>query len=195
MKITIEQYNPQWPLQFRQIQAELNGIIEQKDIAIEHIGSTAIPGLAAKPIIDILIGITDTAIFDIIAQSLVNAGYIYYEKYNEIMPWRRFFVRPLLLLPVQERPAIITSKSVWQGIEHQHRSAHIHCMEFNSFHWQRHIAFREYIKEFPDICLKYQQLKMQLSGLHWADGNEYNAAKEEFILSVQQKAMEWWIKK
>lgn len=112
MKIIIEQYNPLWKESFNQIKVELSEALASLRPQIEHIGSTAVEGLSAKPIIDILVGINHIDELDIIPALLLDKDYVYYENYNEDMPYRNFFVS-------------LTS------------AAHIYVLPLNSVHWIR----------------------------------------------------------
>ncbi|HPS55912.1 MAG TPA: GrpB family protein, partial [Sedimentisphaerales bacterium] len=77
MKITIAEYNPDWPAMFQQEKQQLTDIIDQYLQSIEHIGSTAVAGLAGKPIIDIMAGLKNFQLADIIVLKLIEQGYQY----------------------------------------------------------------------------------------------------------------------
>ena len=110
------------------------------------------------------------------------------------MPYRRFFVKhkgspielsiPKLIRTLEEIPS--------STIEHSQRLAHIHILTIDSEHWTRHIAFRDYIRAFPEVKKGYQQLKENLSKQEWIDGNEYNMAKNNFIKFEEKKALDWY---
>ena len=94
MKIKIEPYNNKWPEYYLNLKAEIQTLLKNHDIKIEHFGSTAVPGLPAKPVIDILVGISDESEFpDIVESLLSHKSYIYYKVFNDEMPNRRLFVR------------------------------------------------------------------------------------------------------
>ena len=92
MKIQIEEYNPDWVEQFTKLERELSSTLKLLKPKIEHVGSTSIPNLAAKPIIDILVGIQSTSDLDKTIEPMINNQYIYYEVYNKVMPQRRLYV-------------------------------------------------------------------------------------------------------
>lgn len=195
MKIKFEQYNPAWKQAFEQIKNELISTIGFINPQIEHIGSTSVEGLSAKPIIDILIGLDNENDLDKIVHPLMNNGYVYYEKYNKVMPYRRFFVKHKtdphnLSIPIliRENDNILDETD-----EHNYRLAHIHALPYNSKHWIRHIAFRDYLRAHTDLQEKYQYLKEELSTKEWRDGNEYNEGKDDFIKKEEQKAVDWYI--
>ncbi|MBB5645328.1 GrpB family protein [Pedobacter cryoconitis] len=171
MKIKVEQYNPLWKESFNQIKVELSEVMASLNPQIEHIGGTAVEGLSAKSIIDILIGVDDIDELNIIPALLMDKGYVYYENYNEDMPYRRFFVN-------------LTSSPL--------RSAHIHVLQLNSVHWIRHIAFRDYLRTYPGIKTEYQLLKEKLSQQEWKDGNDYNEGKNSFLKNEERKAIKWY---
>lgn len=107
MKITFEKYNPSWKKQFESIKNELEENIGFLNPQIEHIGSTSVEGLSAKPVIDIMIGVKDEKELDMIPALMAGKDYVYYEKYNEDMSYRRFFIK-LIERPDQlELPEVI----------------------------------------------------------------------------------------
>jgi len=80
----IAQYNPEWPKIFNKIKQELQVVLCDLSSTIEHIGSTSIPGLAAKPIIDIVVGVTELSDLDRTIDPMLKNHYIYYEVYNDL---------------------------------------------------------------------------------------------------------------
>ncbi|MBO9595350.1 MAG: GrpB family protein [Niabella sp.] len=194
MQIEIVPYNPRWTTDFEALKKELAGVTGLWAPQIEHIGSTSVEGLAAKPVIDILIGVMHPNDLDQVPQALMARGYIYYEKYNREMPYRRFFVKlhtdpSTLSLPIRigEADAIPAALN-----NHHHRRAHIHVLPLQSEHWVRHIAFRNYLRAHPDVKTAYQQLKEDLGILDWADGNAYNEAKDAFLKTAERNAVTWY---
>jgi len=197
VKIIIEPYNPDWTKVFGRLKADLLQHIGFVRPRIDHIGSTSVQGLSAKPIIDILIGLEGEQDLDIIIQPLIKAGYIYYEVYNLYMPYRRFFVKHQLAPLHLSLPVYIRQETEIPDpeTEHRHRLAHIHAIPVGSGHWHRHIAFRDYLQNHPEVLQAYQLLKKSLSVFDWKDGNEYNEAKNDFIKREEQKAVDWYIKR
>lgn len=194
MKIKFEKYNPSWANEFGKLKNELQDLIGSTNPQIEHIGSTSVEGLSAKPIIDILIGVNNESDLDKTITPLINRHYIYYEKYNVLMPYRRFFVKHKIP-NYNSTPQIITEKDIIIASteEHSNRLAHIHILPHNSEHWIRHIAFRDYLRTHPNVKNEYQQLKEQLSQMTWLDGNEYNSAKDQFLKTEEKKAINWYV--
>lgn len=195
MKVTFEKYNPFWKTQFESIKNELEESIGFLNLKIEHIGSTSVEGLSAKPIIDIMIGVNEESVLNKIPLLLQGRDYVYYEKYNEDMPYRRFFIKLTDKPQNLGFPEIIYSEDEIPAELHNHnlRIAHIHTIPFSSEHWLRHIAFRDYLRSHPEIKKEYQQLKEKLSTMEWLDGNDYNEGKDPFIKREEQNAIQWYL--
>lgn len=194
MRVKFEKYNPEWKQVFEQIKDELTLAIGFVHPIIEHIGSTSVDGLSAKPIIDILVGLESEDDLDKITQPLMDRDFVYYEKYNEVMPYRRFFVKHKVDFREFSLPVFIGKDNhiPAESLEHNYRLAHIHALPYGSEHWIRHIAFRNYLRTHPDIKEAYQLLKEQLSLREWIDGNEYNEGKDDFIKQNERDAIEWY---
>lgn len=194
MILPFEPYNPQWDHQFTAVKKELEHSLQGLSATVEHIGSTSVAGLAAKPVIDILVGLDDETDLDQVPVLLKGKNYAYYEKYNEDMPYRRFFVLlkqspvalglPECILPGDDIPAKMQ--------DHDLRIAHIHVIPAQSEHWLRHIAFRDYLRSHPDARKQYQALKEQLVKREWEDGNDYNDGKDAFIKAHERLAVAWY---
>lgn len=195
MKIELEKYSPFWKDQFGDIKTELIEKIGFLHPRIEHIGSTSVEGLSAKPIIDILIGLERFELLQEVINPLLEINYVYYPVFNEIMPYRRFFIKhkneayPLKMLNIVNSERDIPKSTE----EHNSRLAHIHVLTYNSEHWIRHIAFRDYLKEHLSVQKEYQELKEKLSAKDWSDGNDYNKAKNNFIKIEEKRAIDWYI--
>jgi GrpB-like predicted nucleotidyltransferase (UPF0157 family) len=166
MKICLAEYCQDWPQLFRREQALLSAGLGKAAAAIEHIGSTSVKGLAAKPVIDILIGLADFALADVMVPKIVALGYDYIEKYNVIMPFRRFLIRET------------------EGL----RTHQIHMVEIDGEFWNRHLLFRDYLRANPPLMQEYGALKRQLAERDWEDVNQYADAKTEFIRRAEKQA-------
>ena len=192
MKIEIEEYNREWTGQFEKIKADLYSILINLNPKIEHIGSTSVPDLAAKPIIDIQVGIKNSNDLDKTIEPMINNHYIYYEIYNSVMPDRRLFVG------LKDEKDIRNFQNIYSKgdlIPHekinQLRLTHVHIWEHGTKDWNRHIAFRNYLREHAEVKGQYESLKKQLSLKDWKDGDEYNDAKDSFIKTTEAKAILW----
>lgn len=104
------------------------------------------------------------------------------------MPFRRFFVK-LKTNPDFFTPTVYSERDEVPNKLNDYKLAHIHILEYNSYHWMRHIAFKEYLKKHSDVKNEYQKIKIQLSSLYWRDGNEYNDAKNDFIKRTEKKLL------
>jgi len=168
--IYLAAYDPNWAKLFQIERQEILAAIGQYVAKIEHIGSTSIPDLCAKPVIDILVGVHRLADFDELAiEKLTSQGYEYVEKYNQLMPERRFF-----------------QKSNQAGM----RTHQIHLVQIDGDFWHRHLLFRDYLRSHPEEAKQYQKLKQALA-LKYSDSNEYAGAKTEFCQKIHLKAQAW----
>ena len=167
--ITIADYNPEWPGIYEKERVFISGILFDLDYRIEHIGSTSIEGLCAKPVIDILLGLED---FDRDNEQLLKlmtgAGYNYINTFEHIMPYRRYFNK--------KGEGVITGY-------------HVHSVQTGAWFWNRHVAFRNYLRENDDVRDEYCRVKKELAKKVWDEKNDYAWAKTDFIVSVQEKAM------
>ena len=196
MKIKIEPYNEDWVIQFTEIKDELFFLFKDLKPKIEHFGSTSVPGLAAKPVIDILVGIQDIDEFELVAKRIVESkNFVYLEAFNKLVPKRRMLVRLKDEINTEEFEGIYTEL---EDIPHDKlnlcRIAHVHIWEYESEDWIRHIAFREYLKLHDDVKLRYEKLKKELSNKDWRNGMEYNDGKDKFIKIEEKKAISWYQK-
>ncbi len=196
MKITIAPYTPDWVQQFNSIKKELSLILKELNPVIEHVGSTSVPGLAAKPVIDIIVGLEDVKYLEKVVELMRPHPYVYYEVFNSDMPTRRLFVRLKNEADQRLFPKVFTESD---NIPHEqiniYRLAHVHVWEIGTPDWVRHIAFREYLKAHPDVRQQYEGLKKGLSSKNWKHGMEYNDGKNSFIKKEEAKAIAWYGKK
>jgi GrpB-like predicted nucleotidyltransferase (UPF0157 family) len=132
---------------------------------IEHVGSTSVPGLAAKPIIDILLGVEEDDL-DWIIPPLQEIGYEYNPDWEISMPHRRYFRR---LLP--------------DGTN----THHLHVVPIGGEFWTRHLRFRDYLRTHPSTAEEYAALKREIARRH-RGGIDYTFAKTDFIRSVEALA-------
>jgi len=195
IKIIIEKYNPIWLIEFEKLKTKLSSILQFSNPQIEHIGSTSIPSLSAKPIIDIAIGVSKNRELDLTISPMVENKFIYYAVYNKLMPKRRFFVGLKNKKDFLKFEKIYyKNKEIPHEKIHSFRLCHIHIWKFGTYEWKRHIAFREYLKEHPQVKDEYENLKIKLSKKKWVDGNEYNYSKNDFIKNIENDAISWYNK-
>ncbi|MEM9547987.1 MAG: GrpB family protein [Bacteroidota bacterium] len=196
MKIKVLPYSKEWPNQFKALKDEISKLLSSFDPIIEHFGSTAVPELSAKPVIDILVGIDNKKDFSKIVELLLQDNrYVYYQAFEQGMPERRLFVR------IKDDCVLTGIKSIQDDFDttphekiSKFRVAHIHIWKFNSPDWIRHIAFRDFLVAHPIEREDYGRLKIKLSQHNWAHGMEYNDSKNKFIKEIEAKAIAWFQK-
>jgi len=194
MKLIIEKYSEDWPKQFLILQKEIQTILKQYNPIVEHFGSTAVPGLPAKPVIDILVGIEDVSLFPhIVELMLQNSSYIHYKFFDKVIPERRLFVR------IKDDAKDADFEQVFDDFDtiphdriNASRIAHVHIWEYNSSNWIRHIAFRDYLIAHDEVREKYGEIKTGLGKKEWAHGMEYNDGKNAFLKAEEAKAIIWY---
>lgn len=152
-------YDPSWPAGFEQERVALAGIFPSSVATIEHIGSTAVTGLGAKPVIDIMLGVDQLAVVVERAAAIEELGYEYVPEYESELPDRRYFRKPV------QRP----------------RTHHLHAVERGGEFWRRHLTFRDLLRANPDTAQDYYALKRRLSRHYGHDRDAYTEAKTKFI--------------
>lgn len=194
MKFVIADYNPEWTDRFNAEQKIITEALKNFSPFIDHIGSTSVPELGAKNIIDILVGLNDEGDLDKIIEPMITAGYVYYKLYEDEMPYRRYFVRVEAFDSSKklETPRIVETQEDRPPLEDFKRLTHIHCITKNTHHWMRHIAFRDYLIAHPDIRDEYCELKKEISKKHYRDMLDYNDAKDSWVKATERKAIEWY---
>ena len=166
--VRITPYDPAWPSLFVAEAARLRGVLDpDESLGIEHFGSTAVPGLAAKPIIDILIEIDSLVRAKEATVKPISAlGYLYWP--DNPKPDRMFFVKGMS--PYGER-----------------RTHHVHITEQHGEMWQRRLPFRDYLRAHPSEARRYEALKHELALRFPTDRDAYSDAKTEFVEEICQK--------
>lgn len=162
--VELHPYNPDWESKFEWEKTRILKALRDKTLAIEHIGSTSIKGLAAKPIIDIMIGVQNLNQVADWIPSLLDIEYEYVPKPE--FTDRRFF-----------------RKGPWgQGI------CHLHIFEYDSVEWQDKILFRDYLRLHPEALGEYACLKEELALIHKLDRYAYTERKGPFIRRIIETA-------
>lgn len=193
MRVEIVKHNPEWATIYHCLQLELNAELRDYAPTIEHIGSTSVPGLASKPVIDVLVGVSGHENLDRVADALSRYDYVYYQKLNAYTPYRRLFVKLKSKPSDIVVPKIYTNRDVIPKEITPYKLANIHIMETDSEEWLRHIAFREYLIAHPAVAQEYEEVKIKLNSLdYWLENKEYHQAKNNFIRQVEEEAMHWY---
>jgi GrpB-like predicted nucleotidyltransferase (UPF0157 family) len=163
--IRIERYDASWPTLFDQERLILSATLAPWLVGpIEHIGSTAVPGLPAKPVIDIMAAVESLAESRPAIAALVENGYVYYPYRADVMHW---FCKPSAAI----------------------RTHHLHLIPIGSSLWKERIAFRDYLRDNPAKAAEYAELKRQLAEEHEFDREAYTDAKEPFVRDVLKMAL------
>lgn len=162
--LRLSDYSQDWPQQFRVLRAELHTRIPT--CVLEHIGSTAVPGLCAKPIIDILVGAYSLKTIEQSIPAITQLGYVYKPEHESVLPERRYFSRAL------------------SDGESSCNAVHVHAVVHGESFWLRHIAFRDALRGDAALAHAYATLKRTLATEHVDDRAAYTDAKAPFIEAV-----------
>jgi GrpB-like predicted nucleotidyltransferase (UPF0157 family) len=162
-KIVIVDYDPRWPAQFQQHAEIIARALGRRAIAIEHVGSTSVPELAAKPIIDVDLLVEDSSDEATYRPALEDAGYVLRVREPD---WHqhRMFRTPEL-------------------------DVHVHIFSRGCVEFTRHLAFRDRLRSNVEERLSYESLKRKLAIQDWPDMNAYAHAKTEFVEKLTAQAL------
>ncbi len=168
-RVEVVPYDPRWPALYAAERDALLAACPAQFVVVEHIGSTAVPGLGAKPVLDIMIGVRTLAEADrYCVEPIIRLGYDYVKVFEQDTPFRRYF-----------------RKNTREGT----RTHQIHLVEYGSDWWKRHLAFRDYLRVHGDARQAYEQLKRDLATREFETGSDYANAKTDFIKAIETKAM------
>lgn len=152
-----------WRRRGAQLCAELDAALAGWLVApTQHVGSTAVPGLAAKPIFDVQAAVIDLGCADAVAQVLSPLGWHLVPPELDARPWRRFLVQVI----------------------DEHRAAHLHLLPAGSPRWFEQLAFRDALRADSALVHRYAELKRILAVKHAADREGYTAGKADFVHRV-----------
>ena len=162
--IEIVPYDSAWPRRFEEEQRVVAEAIRSWMVGtIEHVGSTAVPGLAAKPVIDIMVGVKDLDSSRPAIPVVEALGYCYAPYRPHEVHW---FCKP--------SPAF--------------RTHHLHLMPFGTRLWRDRLAFRDYLRTHPETAAEYAELKRKLADQYRLDREKYTDAKGPFIARIVELA-------
>ena len=160
--VKLAPYTAEWKRLFEEEKTLLQSAIGQYVLGIQHVGSTAIPRMSAKPIIDIGIAVTSFEEARVCIQPIEQLGYEYRGEYG--IPRRHFFVKG------------------------NPRTHHIHINEIDSHDWQNQVLFCDYLIQHPELAEEYAALKAELAQRHSTDREAYQDGKGQFIEQVLEMA-------
>jgi GrpB-like predicted nucleotidyltransferase (UPF0157 family) len=166
-RVILSAYQATWRDDYEREAALLQMTFAVKMTGIHHIGSTSIPGMPAKPIIDILVAVKDIQRIDLFNASLEQQGYIPKGEYG--IPGRRFFIKG-------------------SEINHSH---HVHIFQEKSGEIPRHLRFRDYLISHADEARQYAQLKTNLANQFPLNIEAYQNGKKQFIGTIDDLAIIW----
>lgn len=170
MLVEVVPYESSWPIKFKEEKKKIEKILGDNLIACYHIGSTAVEGLAAKPIIDIMLVVYDISKVDLKVALFNNIGYNCLGENG--ISGRRFFRKG-------------------EG----KRTHHIHIFEENNKeNINRHLAVRDYLRVHSRVRQEYVELKMELAKKYPNDIDKYCDGKDAFVKKMEQDALKWWMK-
>jgi GrpB-like predicted nucleotidyltransferase (UPF0157 family) len=169
--IVIQPYDPSWPTAFDREQQRLVVVLHawlERDI--EHIGSTAVPGLPAKPIIDMLGVVHSVDDVRPSIQPMHDIGWVHAPEPTDEGDCQLSFCTPTV----------------------EYRTHHLHVVDEDSTRWRGWLAFRDYLREHPDVASSYADLKRALADQHGHDPNQrdaYRTGKADFVRRITQTAL------
>jgi GrpB-like predicted nucleotidyltransferase (UPF0157 family) len=161
-RVELVDHDPSWANLYEQEAAKLSAIFDGAAVGIEHVGSTSVPDLSAKPVVDILIGVRELELSDEQIAALERLGYEYLGEYG--LPGRLFF---------RKEP----------------RTHHIHVVEHGGEHWERQLLFRDALRSDAEERRRYDEFKRQLAA-EGHPREVYTELKTPFIRAVEARARE-----
>ncbi|WP_163539867.1 GrpB family protein [Gracilibacillus sp. YIM 98692] len=166
-KVEIMPYDEAWPEKYLEASEEIKTVLGQELLYLYHIGSTSIPGMAAKPIIDILAEVQDIQRIDDYNNEMVKQGYT--PKGENGIEGRRYFVKG----------------------NDEERTHHVHIFETGSKEIIKHLAFREYLTYHEQDMERYKKVKEDLAEKYPENVKLYQEEKASLIDELNQKALDW----
>ncbi len=163
--VEVVEYDPEWPARFESWRRRLHAALGSLTTRIEHVGSTAVPGLAAKPIIDVQVSVPDVADEPAYVPAIERAGAAFRSR-----DMRHRYFRPAGGLPRDVQVHVCSAGSGWE---------------------RQHLLFRDYLRAVVAARDAYARLKRELSARHRLDRIAYNEAKTDFILDAMADAEAW----
>lgn len=165
---TFTDYSIDWPLEFSREVTRLKALLDDELVTVHHIGSTSVPALASKPIIDLLPLVRDIARIDQRTNVLEQAGYKAWGEYG--LARRRYFTKD-------------------RG---DYRTHNIHMYQVDDPSIERHLAFCAYLRSHEQTRVEYEALKRRVYARHPADVEAYNDGKDAWIKELEPLAIAWY---
>jgi GrpB-like predicted nucleotidyltransferase (UPF0157 family) len=163
--VVLVPYDPRWRSRFEEERVALEAAIGDAIVdGVHHVGSTSVPGLEAKPIVDILVGVRDLESSRGCFEGLKALSYVYAPYRAEEMHW---FCKP----------------------SPRSRTHHLHLVPVDGRRYRAELAFRDYLRAHPDVADDYASLKRELAANFENDREAYTAGKDEFVEGVLERAL------
>jgi len=160
--VSLREHDPSWALAFELERDRLHMLVPGTFMAIEHIGSTAVTGLVAKPVIDLMAGVESLDDVDALVDRLCDNGYTTSRDFNATLSDRKWLMR-------------------WRD---GHRTHHLHIVLMDGAPWRDRLAFRDALRGDPALARRYAELKYVLAARHPSDRETYTNAKAAFVIAV-----------
>lgn len=164
--VRVVPYNPIWKQCFEEEKILLDHLLQKDAVNVQHVGSTAVPGLSAKPIIDIMVGV----------ENLTDGL-----KYVEALEEHRYEFRG---------DAGIPGRLFFAKGSPEFRTHHLHMVQYRSEFWVNHLLFRDYLITYGDAAKEYERIKTELANQYESDRMAYTDGKSDFIQSILCRARE-----
>ena len=159
--VVVVPYDPQWPQAFQKIATELRAALGTYAVGIEHVGSTSVPGLAAKPVIDIDVVIADYSVFPAVRERLQAIGYVH------------------------EGDLGIVGREAFRYADKPHlQTHHLYVCPQDSEALRSHLVFRAYLRAHPEAVEWYGRIKQEAARLYQYDIDGYMAHKAPCIAEI-----------
>lgn len=165
-KVAIAEYDPAWPKTFDRERERVTRLLSAVGLSpvIEHVGSTAVRDLKAKPIIDVAVGLRDVREVQHALATLKAAGYDYVKPANQ----------PGMLFMARGDP----------------RKFHFHLVVAYDHAWRKLVTFRDHLRRHKALALEYQRLKLELADVYPDSRLDYTIGKKAFVLAVLRRALD-----
>lgn len=170
MNIIVVDYDPNWKNEYLKEEHAIKEILQDELVNCFHIGSTSVPNLKAKPIIDILLVVNNINELDTYSVQFENLGYEVMGEFG--IQGRRYFRKG-----------------------GDNRTHQIHAFQYDHIQEiERHLSFRDYLRQSPEICKDYGELKSKLADQYPTDIDSYGDGKDDFVKKIEKEALKWhWI--
>ncbi|HEX2842988.1 GrpB family protein [Hyphomicrobium sp.] len=170
IQVELLPHDPRWAARADEVSAALSAALGPIVVTVHHVGSTAIPGMSAKPILDLIPVVPSLPELDRHRNAIEAIGY---EWWGELgLPGRRY----------------CTKTDPHTG----RRLVQLHCYEIGSSEIDRHLAFRDYLRQRPDVARAYDREKARCRSLHTDDSHAYSDCKNAWIKMVETEALVWY---